>query len=441
MRIGMVVPDLLEAGGLEKIATEVAAALQANGQRVCVMSTGWAAPDNQYRVYLRQQGVPFFQAPRWLFLAAADWGTKERLLAWTLTVCWPLIAGAALMLMLVRRKPWRAALASARGWLSQQLLGRLIGPNRRHSLARLLLAWWRWRWRPDVLHLQGYTSTLLFVLDWAAARRVPVVYTENQTPDPRFDWWQGFNRSINKATVVVAASDTSARALRAICDIQRPLVTFLPAVADPVAQGHSVALRPVPSGAPLNVSTIARLSVTKGLTYLLETIAQVRRAFPTTRFHVYGDGPLRDELLAYASQLGLPGEDIFVGTFSQAELPRIMSDTDIVLMSSVLEGLPLALVEAMAYGRPIVATLVGGNAEVIADGVSGLLCPPRDPGCLSRKLASLLADGGLRARLGQAARQAYEHSDFTPAVVAQHHIAIYEQALAIFNQPAIGRSK
>ena len=436
----MVVSDLLEFGGLEKIATEVAAALKAHGQQVCVISTGWAGPDNQYRVYLREQGVPFFQAPYWLFMATADWGTKERLLAWALTLCWPVVIGAALILKIFRRCSWQAAKASARGWLSRRLLARYIGPNRQRGLARLLLAWWRWRWQPDVLHLQGYTSTLLFVLDWAAAQRVPVVYTENQTPDPTLDWWQEFGQTINKATIVLAASDTSARALRAICDIQSPLLTFLPVVADPLAEGQSIALRAVPAGAPLNVTTIARLGVTKGLTYLLETIARVSQDFPTTRFRVYGDGPQHAELLAYATQLGLKGEDIFVGTFSGAELPRLMAETDVFLMTSVLEGLPLALVEAMAHGRPIVATHVGGNAEVIADGVSGLLCPPRDPGCLSRKLAGLLADGALRARLGQAARQAYEHGAFTPDAVARHHLAIYRQALAIRRsgrQPAL----
>jgi len=76
----------------------------------------------------------------------------------------------------------------------------------------------------------------------------------------------------------------------------------------------------------------------------------------------------------------------------------------------------------------------------MADGVNGLLCAPRDPDCLNRKLASLLTDGALRARLGQAARQAYEQGGFTPAAVAQHNIAIYRQALASFDQPAASQA-
>jgi glycosyltransferase involved in cell wall biosynthesis len=433
-RIGIVVSDLLEFGGLEKIATELAIALRQEGQPVCVVSTGWAPASNQYRVNLRDHQVPYIQAPRWLHRLASDWPTKERLLARVLWACWPLIAATAAALMIGRRQSWAKSFASARGWLSHKLLGRLIGPNRHQSLARLMLTWWQWRWQPGVVHLQGYTSALLFALDWAAARRLPTVYTENQTPDPRFDWWKDFGHSINKATIVVAASDASAQALREVCQVRRPIVTFYPAVTDPVSEGHSIALRDQAPGAPLNVTTIARLSVTKGLQYLLEAIQSLNGAFPATRFRVYGDGPLRQELAEYAAKLGLRSEDLFAGTFSRAELPGIMASTDIFLMSSILEGLPLALVEAMAYGRPIIATAVGGNAEIIEDGVSGMLCPPRDPVCLSNQLKRLLGASELRTRLARAARQAYEQGGFTPTAMAQHHMAIYQQALDLGSQ-------
>jgi glycosyltransferase involved in cell wall biosynthesis len=400
---------------------------------VCLISTSWAPADNQYRLYLRQHGVPFFQAPRWLYQLAADWPTKLRVLAWLLAAAWPLMAAGGLALMLFRRQTPRQAFASARGRLSNALLKRLLEPIERRRVARGLLTWCNWRWRPDLLHLQGYTSALLFALDWANEHRLPVVYTEHQTPDPQLDWWQDFDKNINKATVIVAVSQASADALRAVCQIRRPLFTTSPIMADPLADGRSLAPRAVPAGEPLNVNTVARLGYTKGLTYLLEAVRQVQSEFPNARFRVYGDGPLRAELLDYAAQLGLAGEDIFVGPFTGSELPRIMAETDIFLMSSVLEGLPLALLEALAYGRAIVATTAGGNAEVVADGVSGLLCPPRDAACLSAQLRRLLADGQLRLELGRAARQAYEQGPYTPRAVAQRHLEIYRAAL---QQPA-----
>jgi len=98
-------------------------------------------------------------------------------------------------------------------------------------------------------------------------------------------------------------------------------------------------------------------------------------------------------------------------------------------MSSILEGQPLGLVEAMAYGCPIVATVVGGIPELIEDGVNGLLCAPRDPGCLARKIRLLVEDLGLRERLGLAARRSYERGPYQPESVCGHFIAIYDNVL------------
>ena len=76
------------------------------------------------------------------------------------------------------------------------------------------LNWWKFWWKPDLIHIHGYTSDLLFVIDWAYSKKIPVVYEEHQTPDAQFDWWQDFKKSINKASVVVAVSEISAKALR-----------------------------------------------------------------------------------------------------------------------------------------------------------------------------------------------------------------------------------
>ena len=178
------------------------------------------------------------------------------------------------------------------------------------------------------------------------------------------------------------------------------------------------------------MSTVARLFVTKGLRYLLSAIPLVKEIFPNAEFRVYGDGPLRQELAAYARDLGLDGEAIFVGAFtSREELSRIMARTDVFVMSSILEGQPLGVVEAMAYGCPIVTTAVGGIPELIKDGVNGLLCEPADPVCLARKICALLEDPDLRSQLGSAARRAYEQGPYQPAAVCEHFISIYKDVL------------
>jgi len=426
----MVLYEPQEIGGLEEYAATLAIGLHQRGHQVSVLCTTWTPQTNQYLRRLREHGVPVVQVPSWLSLPASNWPTKQRILVAMMGLAMPLTYLLAGGLYLRRRCSWQQALTSAHGWLRGQLQGRVIGPDRRRPLARFLLNWWRWRWRPDLLHIQGYTHTLLFAVEWAHAHQIPVVYEEHQTPDVQFDWWQGFQQTINKATTVIAVSEKSAQALHAICGVTQPIVVRNPLLPDPIDAGWRRQDRGGPAGEGLCVTTVARLYVTKGLTYLLEAIVQVKNRYPETVFRVYGDGDLRQTLLTYAEQLGLDGNAIFVGPFtSRAELSQIMAGTDLFVLPSLLEGQPLALVEAMAYGCPIVTTSVGGIPELIEDGVNGLLCQPQNAACLAAKISLLLADPARRQRLGAAARHSYEQSPFQPAALCEHFIAIYQEAL------------
>ena len=430
MRIGHIFYDMQAFGGLEEYAVTLAGALkEVCGHEVAVFSTAWVQPDNQYLLRLQVQGIPVIQPPRWLSLAASDWATKEKILVHLLTLLMPIVYLLAVGLKF-RGRTWSEAATSARNWLQGQLMSRLIGPDRREPLARLLLTWWRLRWRPDILHIQGYTTNLLFVIEWANACGLPTAYEEHQTPDPQFDWWQGFQGSINKADTVIAVSAKSATGLRAVCGVTRPIVVRAPQLPDPLPLG-----RPAPSPAlrsddTIQMTTVARLAVAKGLPYLLEAAQQVLQTHPQARFRVYGDGEMREQLLARAAELGLPGAEIFPGPFtSRAQLTEIMAQTDIFVMSSILEGQPLGVIEAMAYGCPIVTTAVGGIPEVIEDGYNGLLCPAHDPACLADKIRQLIDDPTKRAELGWAARRSYEAGPYQPADLAANLTAIYEATL------------
>jgi glycosyltransferase involved in cell wall biosynthesis len=429
MRICMVLYDMQEFGGLEEYAINLAIGLQKLDHQVSVLSSAWIPPNNQYLNRLRKNGVPVVQLPKWLSLPASDWKTKEKILATVMRFASPIIYLLGSVLYLLKRRSWLQSLLSARGWLHGQLQDRLIGPDRRRPLARLLLNWWRIRWSPDLLHIQGYTTNLLFVIEWAYGKKVPVVYEEHQTPDSQFSWWKDFQQTINKSAVVVAVSEKSAQALRTVCGVTKPIVVRAPLMPDPAASGWQKEIKPRQCDEPVSVTTVARLYVTKGLIYLLEAIAQIKKTHPATKFRVYGDGPLRQELLAYAHQLGLDGNQIFVGAFTHYELAHIMSETDIFAMSSILEGQPLAVVEAMAYGCPIVTTSVGGIPELIEDGINGLLCEPRDSEGLAQKIRALIEDPALRFRLGQTARQSYEQGPFQPASVSAHFVSIYKGVL------------
>jgi glycosyltransferase involved in cell wall biosynthesis len=428
----MVIYDMQEFGGLEEYAVTLAVGLQQEGHQVSILSAAWVPTDNQYLRRLREHELPIVQLPKWLSHPASHWPTKEKILALVMRLSAPLVFLLGAGLYLLKRFSWRQSFTSAQGWLRRQLMSRIIGPDRRKPLARLLLSLWRFRWLPDLLHIHGYTTNLLFAIEWANAKRLPVVYEEHQTPDARFDWWQGFQQSINKATTVVAVSEKSAEALRVVCGVTRPVVVRAPLLLDPMAGGWRNKTRRGQDNKPLQITTVARLYVTKGLTYLLEAIARIRQTHPATQFKVYGEGSLRQELLAYASKLGLDGNAIFVGAFTDREaLSQIMAQTDIFVMSSILEGQPLGLVEAMAYGCPIVATRVGGIPELINDGVNGLLCEPGDSACLAQRIQTLIENPAFRSRLGQAARQSYEQGPFQPTSVCDHFISIYNEVLGL----------
>ena len=110
-------------------------------------------------------------------------------------------------------------------------------------------------------------------------------------------------------------------------------------------------------------------------------------------------------------------------------LGNLNADTDIFVISSVLEGQPMCLVEAMAHGCPIVTTAVGGIPELIEDGVNGLLCAPRDPDALAERIQLLMERSDLRRRLGAAARRTYEQGPYQPASVCAHFESIYGEVL------------
>ncbi|MBK9925975.1 MAG: glycosyltransferase family 4 protein [Anaerolineales bacterium] len=429
MKIGMVLFDMQELGGLEEYTITLAIGLQQQGHDVTLLSTAWVNPNNQYLMRLKKSPVKFFHLPKWISYPASDWDTKERILNGLTWLFSPFIFILGILLLLSRKQSGVDAFRSARNWLRGQLMKRFVGPDWRKPFVRFMLGMWKLLWRPDILHIQGYTTSLLFVVDWAYQKKLPIVYEEHQTPDPQFDWWQGFDKSINKANVVVAVSEKSADALRTVCGVTQPIVVQGPLVPDPVESGFDV--NEIEQGLDsLQLTAVARLFVTKGLIYLLDALKVIREKYPKIHLKVYGDGPLRDELMSHADQLGLNGNEIFVGAFtSRDDLSRIMAETDIFVMPSILEGQPVSLVEAMAHGRPIVATTVGGIPELIEDGVNGLLCSPGDSKCLTQKILLMLDEPILRLNLGKAARKSYEQGPFQPASVCRDFVSIYNKVL------------
>lgn len=400
MRICMVVQTLMKFGGLEEYAVQLADALQQRGHQTALFSTVWVPPWNRYRKFLKKKGVAFF----WPVTHLIDPTAYARTVVY--------------------------ALNPSRAWnpMTKPI------PASHRKLDRMFWDQWQEQWRPDILHIHGYAkspySSLFDLLEWAKERDLPTAYEEHQTPDPKSVWWPQAGESINKASCVLTSSRQSARALRDIGMIRRPIHTMSTIVDDPIYSVGRDTLNINKSGSNLTISAAARLAPYKGLGYLLQAFAEVRKTHPGIRLCIYGEGPLKSELLRYSRKLGLDGKTIFAGAFDRQDLTKVMLQTDIfVLPSAHSEALPAVIIEAMAHGRPILSTEVGGVPDLIEDGLSGLLCQPKDPACLAHKLNRLVEDRELRSRLGQAARQVYEDGPFHPDSVCERHLQVYRETL------------
>lgn len=153
--------------------------------------------------------------------------------------------------------------------------------------------------------------------------------------------------------------------------------------------------------APL-IGIVGRIVPIKNHRLFLDAAARVGGGAPGARFVVVGDGVLRAETEAYARELGIANRVVFTGW--RHDLPRVFADLDAVVVSSDNEGTPLSAIEAMAAGRPVVATNVGGLHDLIVDGETGRLVPPRDVQALSTAILDVLRDERHAASMGERAR-------------------------------------
>jgi glycosyltransferase involved in cell wall biosynthesis len=168
--------------------------------------------------------------------------------------------------------------------------------------------------------------------------------------------------------------------------------------AEPVANIHSELW--LPTHAPI-VGATAALTHEKGHRHLIDAAAIVVREVPDARFVILGEGDLRPSLERQTRELRLEKHVLLPGF--RADVLAFIRGFDIFVMPSLAEGLGTSLLDAMAAGKPIVATSTGGIPEVVADGETGLLVPVRDDKALAQAIVRLLKDQALRERMGQQA--------------------------------------
>lgn len=241
------------------------------------------------------------------------------------------------------------------------------------------------------------------------------------------------------AGVTACSSDLRERALR--LGARTGNVAVIPYGVDPQAfqpdpHAHAAirAELQLPADASLIVS-VSRLVYKKGLTYLLEAFPRILAHHPRAVLIIGGYGDLRTELEQRAHALGIAAHVRFPGQLSRDRAARYISAADVFVVPSIrdqggnIDGLPNALLEGMATGRPIVASRVAGIPEAIDDGTHGLLVPERDPPALATAILQLLDNPPFAQQLGQAARRRIVE-ELTWDATAERFEKFYHTAIA-----------
>jgi phosphatidyl-myo-inositol dimannoside synthase len=183
------------------------------------------------------------------------------------------------------------------------------------------------------------------------------------------------------------------------------------------------------------VVAVGRLVDKKGFGYLLAAAPAIRQRFPTARIVIGGGGELQPALEAEARRLGVAGAVSFTGPLSHPEVLALIATADCFVMPSVrdprgnVDGLPVVVLEAMAAGKPVVATAVSGLPLAVADGETGLLVPEKDPAALAAAVTAVLAEPERARRLGEAAR-ARVREELNWDAVAAVHDRLYRAAVS-----------
>jgi len=318
-----------------------------------------------------------------------------------------------------------AARAGAR-FVSLQHVRRRINPLR--DLAGLveLIALLR-RERPRIVHASSSKAGVLGRLA-AVATRVPIRFFT--VHGWAFSAYSGLASRLYRVsdrlmapltTVTICVSETElAAGLEAgTCSAERSVVIHNAVdVASAPRSRHDQATP--------RLIAVGRLKAPKDFLTLIRALA----ALPDQEYEalIVGDGPDRSEVKAEIQRLGLEDRVQLAG--ERSDVPELLAASDVFVLSSRSEGLPVSVLEAMAAELPVVASGVGGLAELVVDGETGILVPPGDEAALAEALGRLVEDSELRRRLGAAGRARAE-SSFDLSAFRRAHLELYDRQLGL----------
>ncbi len=281
----------------------------------------------------------------------------------------------------------------------------------------------------DVLHTHGYKANLygLLAARLAGCRLIATCHN-----------WTNRNASLHRYAAldklllhrfdrVIAVSDTVAEILEQEGFDDSTRLRIIPNGIDTVKYRRAAAQPSTEE--TLVLGALSRLQTEKGIDVLVRALPRIRQQHPQLQCVVAGEGPERERLLALAEELGVA---------DQLHLPGFCADTaaflatcTLVAHPSRMDGMPLAILEAMAASRPIVASAVGSIPALLRDGEAGVLVPPDDPDALAEGILLLLKNPGLRSRFAAAA-SAHVAESFDASVMARACFDVYQDLCGVF---------
>jgi glycosyltransferase involved in cell wall biosynthesis len=289
------------------------------------------------------------------------------------------------------------------------------------ELARLLR-----RERPQILHASSSKAGVLGRLA-AALTRVPIrIFTVHGwafaayegLPARLYRLTDRLMAPLTTVTICVSERERAAGLAAGTCREERTVV--IRNAVDVAAAPRSNHDRAKP-----RLISVGRLKAPKDFLTLIRALAELpKESFEAV---IVGDGPDRGTVDAEIRRLGLDGSVQLAG--QRHDVPALLARSDVFVLSSRSEGLPVSVLEAMAAGLPVVASSVGGLAELVVDGESGMLVPPGDPESLASALRRLIDDHQLRQELGAAAR-ARARASFDLGAFRRAHVDLYDRQLA-----------
>lgn len=275
------------------------------------------------------------------------------------------------------------------------------------------------------IHTVGFDEQIITANEyWRHGFYLTGLYTVLSTPPPIIMRYGNF--VYNKMNVNISVSEYNRRRASFIYKIPIDKITTIPSAVNrflndiPLKEAESRPSHPV-------ILYVGRLAPRKGIYYLLQAMPRIIENFPKARLFVVGSGPLEHSLKNLSRRLDLQSSSVmFLGYVSDERIRKLFAFADVVVVPSIFEGCPLVLLEAMAAGKPVVASAVQGIPEVVKPDFSGLLVRPGNAYNIEQAIIRLLKDKEFANYLGENARQAIIEN-YNWEKIARRTLEVYEK--------------